>query len=699
MSQDIPRKRGKNTHFWRACRYLGPYRRLVITSIVSAFFVGFILTGGLSAMLPMIKVLIEGQTIQGWIDQRLFEKRVGVTIADREDRPPVVVRIDKNSAAEQAGVKVGARVVGELPRVTADEFRFRGDASDPIRVRPKPLPFYLRWIHTAAWMLPVRPVAAIGAVFAIMACLALLGNVIRFFQEYFSDKAAISAVMDIRRHLYDHVLHMPMSFFGMSGTSDVTSRLVQDSVVLQEGFKITLGQSVQEPIKAAFAFLLSLFISWKLTLFMVIFAPIMAVVIRKFGKKMRRASRAALQRSSSMLGQIEGTLGGIRVVKGASAERFERRRYAQIMQGLRFEQLKMARYEALATPAMEMTALILVGLVLMYAAYLVFETKPPLPTSSLIMVMTCLMFIGESLRKFSKLTGVLARSNSAAARIFEILDVPVERARNVRAISAVPSNGNGAVVGQRINLPPLAREIRFEDVSFAYSTSPTLALDDVSLRVKKGTSIAIVGRNGSGKTTLLALLPRFYSPQAGRIFIDDIDIRRATLRSLRGQIGIVTQEAVIFPGTIAQNIAYGLPLASREEIEAAAKRAFAHDFILEKPQGYDTILGEMGGQLSGGQRQRINIARAILRKTPILILDEATSQVDAESEHLIQQAIESIMHERTTFVIAHRFSTILSADTIVVMDRGKIVAQGEHEELLETCETYKHLYERQLVLT
>ena len=225
----------------------------------------------------------------------------------------------------------------------------------------------------------------------------------------------------------------------------------------------------------------------------------------------------------------------------------------------------------------------------------------------------------------------------------------------------------------------------------------------------KGKAIAIVGRNGSGKTTLLALVPRFYDPDAGRITIDGTDIRQATLRSLRRQISIVTQDSVIFPGTIAQNIAYGHPLATklndgtpsalllRDQIESAAKRAFAHEFIMEKSQGYDAPLDGLGGQLSGGQKQRLNIARAILRQSPILILDEATSQVDAESEHLIQQAIESLMHERTTFVIAHRFSTILSADSIVVMERGRIVGQGKHEELLRTCETYQQLYERQMI--
>jgi ABC-type multidrug transport system fused ATPase/permease subunit len=245
-------------------------------------------------------------------------------------------------------------------------------------------------------------------------------------------------------------------------------------------------------------------------------------------------------------------------------------------------------------------------------------------------------------------------------------------------------------------------------VRFTYPGGHAPAVDGVDLLVEKGRSVAIVGRNGSGKTTLLAMLPRFFDPQAGCIRIDGIDIRHATLRSLRRQIAVVTQEAVIFPGTIAENIAYGHPLSMklgsttaaakllRAEIEDAARRAFAHDFIIEKNGGYDAILGEMGGQLSGGQRQRLNIARAILRQAPILILDEATSQVDAESEHLIQQAIETLMHERTTFVIAHRLGTILSADTIVVLERGRVVGQGKHEELLATCPTYSQLYERQM---
>jgi ATP-binding cassette, subfamily B, bacterial MsbA len=245
-------------------------------------------------------------------------------------------------------------------------------------------------------------------------------------------------------------------------------------------------------------------------------------------------------------------------------------------------------------------------------------------------------------------------------------------------------------------LPPIGRQIAFEALHFTYPGAAGPALAGVDLTVKAGQSTAIVGRNGSGKTTLLALLPRFFDPDAGRICIDDVDIRQVTLASLRRQIGIVTQDSVIFPGTIADNIAYANPRAKRNQIESAAQRAFAHDFILEKPQGYDTVLGEHGAQLSGGQKQRLCIARAILRPTPILILDEATSQVDAESEALIQKAIESLMHERTTFVIAHRFSTIRSADRIVVLEKGAVVGLGKHEELLAGCEVYRQLYEHQM---
>lgn len=693
MSQKTERKPKKTTDFWRACRFLYPYRVMVTVSILCAFVTGGIMTAGIGALFPILQVLTKDQTVSGWIDRTIVETRMGVTLST-DPGPMRIFRINPTGPTASTALRTGDEItfVGADPADgTSNQAIVQVTNGAAVPVTLKPLKFYWSWLRAGAARLPTHPVKALAVLFLIVAGMGAVGNVFRFCQEYYSDKASINTVNDVRKRMYDHVLHIPLGFFGTKGTSDVTSRLVQDCQGLQEGFKIVLGQGVQEPIKAGFAMITAMVIDWRLTLFIIACAPIMGITVKKFGKKMRRASRTALQTSSMMLGQIEGSLTGIRVVKGANAERFERRRYADIMQGLRREQLKMAHYEALSTPILETIAMWVAGAVLVFAAYLMF-VQHSLETTSFFIIMTCLVSIGESLRRLGKLNSVIQRSSAAASRIFETMDVPTERPRSAELRRAA-SHADGHL----INLPDISREVRFSGVSFAYPNTSSTAVEDVDLIVPRGKSVAIVGRNGSGKTTLLAMLPRFYDPSSGSISIDGVDIRNATLRSLRNQISIVTQDSVIFPGTIAENIAYGLPLASREEIESAAKRAFAHDFIMEKPLGYDAPLDGLGGQLSGGQKQRLNIARAILRKAPILILDEATSQVDAESEHLIQQAIESLMHERTTFVIAHRFSTITNADSIVVMDRGRIVGQGNHDELLKTCPTYLQLYERQLV--
>ena len=638
------RQKKSSADFRRACRFLYPYRGMVAASIAAAVGSGVFFTVGLSALFPILKVLLNGQTVQQWVHERM------ATYAAR------------------------------------------------------PVPEYLKIADQLSGHLPANPVATVAVLFSFITVLAVAGNVIRFFQEYLSDKAAIKAVNDARLRLYDRVLHLPMNFFGTRGTSDVTSRLVGDALGLQEGFKLLLGRAVQEPVNATLALGLALFIDWRLTVFIIIFTPLMFAVLKKFGKKVRRASRAAMQNNATMLGQIEGSLTGVRVVKSAGAERFERRRYRGIVAELEVQQLKMARYEAISTPVVEMLGMLAAGSVLIVASYLVLVQKS-LDQAGFFVVIACLVSIGESMRRLSKLNNTLQRANAAAARIFETLDEPAEQARGkdeggrMKDEAESSSSSSSFILppsSLRASLPPLRREIAFEDVSFSYPNTSTPAVEGVTLRVAKGQSVAIVGRNGSGKTTLLALLPRFYDPSAGRVLIDGIDVASASLRSLRRQIGIVTQDPVVFPGTIAQNIAYARPAATRDEIVSAAKRAYAHEFIIEKPQGYDTLLDGLGGQLSGGQKQRLNIARAVLRDTPILILDEATSQVDAESEHLIQRAVEQLMHERTTFVIAHRFSTILNADQIVVMDRGRIVGSGSHEELMRTSTVYKQLYERQL---
>jgi ATP-binding cassette, subfamily B, bacterial MsbA len=737
MSDRNQPKNRKHRYFWRSCRYLWPYRMKVGISIVAAVFVGFAMTGGLGTTLPIMSVLIGGDTIQGWVYRGITEHRLAVKLVAE----PTIVSIGhvNKGPGQDAGLKAGDKVVdvsvpvGVPPspfptvQVTSSSTAASYPAAEVLRnivwtpggsggvglgqvqlrltdrvvtAQLLPLPWYDKIALRGVELLPIKPVQSVAVVFGILAVIGLLGNVMRFFQEHLSDQAAILSANDIRQRLYDRVLRIPLSSLGQQGASDVTSRLITDVDNLQDGFKTVLGQSIQEPIKAFMAFCVALKISPELTLFIVILAPLMGVMMRKFGKKMRRASRAALRSSSVLLGQIEGTLVGIRVVKAYNAEKYERRRYSKILGTLVNEQIKMSRIDAFSSPVMEMLITVMAGLVVLVGTYMV-TVRTSISAADFIAVMIALAIIAESLRKASKVNNALQKANAAAARLFETLDLQPER------YEVKSADGNGAVTIR--HLPPLKSGIEFQNIVFTYSNGQSPALNGVTLVVPKGQSVAVVGRNGSGKTTLLALLERFYDPDIGRILVDGIDIRMVSRSSLREQISLVTQDSHIFPGTIAENIAYGEALANPlaadtperravlARVEDSARRAYAHDFIMDKPGGYSMVLEGLGGQLSGGQKQRLCIARSIYKQSPILILDEATSQVDAESEHFIHQAIENVIHERTTFVIAHRFSTILSADTIVVMERGQIVGQGKHDELLTGCPIYQQLYERQLI--
>jgi ABC-type multidrug transport system fused ATPase/permease subunit len=444
------------------------------------------------------------------------------------------------------------------------------------------------------------------------------------------------------------------------------------------GIKIMLGKALQEPLNTMFLLGMAAWLNWPLTLIFLSGAPPTLWMIVVLGKKMKKASKKSLMAWSQMLAKLQETMNGLKVVKVYNQQKYEVDAFRTINARLLKQLLKISRTDAATAPTLEVFGMLAGAVAIVVGAGWVTGQK--MDGTKFMVLLGLLGGAAASARRTSDVWNKIQEANAAAERVFGMMDGPLEPQR-----------------ADAVDLQTLKTKLEFRDIVFTYPGAELPALNGVSLNVLAGHRVAIVGPNGSGKTTLANLIPRFYDPDKGQIFVDGKDIRDVTLHSLRGQIAMVTQNVVTFNDTIAANIGYGKPGASREEIVQAAKRAFAHEFIEPLPNGYDTVIGEQGSGLSGGQLQRIVIARAILRNPAILIFDEATSQVDADSEAKIHKAIEEIMHDRTSIVIAHRFSTIVAADVIVVMNNGRIIAQGKHEELMRTCRLYQSLYETQLV--
>ncbi|MBX2853318.1 MAG: ABC transporter ATP-binding protein/permease [Phycisphaeraceae bacterium] len=535
-----------------------------------------------------------------------------------------------------------------------------------------PLEGFGDWLNQA---LPTDAFWGFMLVMGIMTVLSIIGGIGRFMHTYMVMRTISRVIQQWRIELYRKMIRMEMSTYWLHGMTDGTSRLMGDVEHLRGGFQGILVRSSQAGLKVLIAFSVAMLINWKLTLIALIGGPIIALMVRKFGKSVRKATKQNMIARSQMFDRINESMSDLRVIKMHQAEGVESRRFVKASQQAFREQVRQHRVRAMSSLAVETVALTGIIAVAGISAWNIFHKG--VPGSEFMAVLGALVAAGASFKPLSNLHHDLTSADAASERILELQEQLGDAKSRDRT--------------DKPKLPRHQRTIRFEKLHYTYPNAKTEALRGIDLEIKYGEMVAIVGGNGSGKSTLVAALTGLVTPSSGSIFIDGKDISAYHMRSVRKQMAMVTQKTRLFRGSIADNIAYGQAWANRDKIVQAAKTATADLFIDKMPDGYDTPLGEGGEGVSGGQAQRLCIARAVMRDPAILILDEATSQVDTASEALIARAMDHITQGRTTLVIAHRMSTIAHADRIVVMDNGKIVGVGKHDELLNTCTQYEAL--------
>ncbi|MEM9253319.1 MAG: ATP-binding cassette domain-containing protein, partial [Planctomycetota bacterium] len=596
--------------FWRSCRVMGRFRgllaQIVVGSLVSAASFG----AGIGMLVPVFALLTDPG--RGLAD-RLRTYADGVRSGEAAETSPTSwFGIDPTPFADAASV------LADL--MPADRY----------------LQFLL--------------------VVGVILVLTLIGSTGRYFQASGAESLTIYATRVWRQCLYRRVIAMPMAAITRQGESDAISRTINDVNAMTQGYRVLLGKTLEHSLRGVFAFGLAIALNWQLTLIAVAAAPVIGLLIRKLGKRVRRATKGELKFTARLLRAMTGAVSQLAVVKVHHAEGQQRRAFANVQREVLRQRLRVRQVKALSTPLMDTLSVIVVIVVASVAAAYIFRGN--VPPAVFMGVLTALAAAGESLKPLATLNNELQAARAAADRVFELLDDAEQEPLDAASRQALP------------DAPRCERDIVFDHLAHAYPGGDRPALDDIDLTLPAGKTVAIVGRNGSGKTTLISHIPRLLTPTAGRVLIDGIDLATVDLRSLRERIALVSQRTALFSASVADNIALGRPATPRDRIVAAARAAHADTFIDTLPDGYDTRLGEEGVGLSGGQMQRLAIARAVLRDAPILILDEATSQVDAESESLVQAALAELMHGRTTLVIAHRLATVVDADLIVVLDDG-----------------------------
>jgi subfamily B ATP-binding cassette protein MsbA len=519
----------------------------------------------------------------------------------------------------------------------------------------------------------------LSLVAGMMILVYFLKGVAYYGKTYLVSYVSQRSIKDMRDDLYSHLHNLSLSFYSKNKTGDILSRVTNDVQNLESSMINTTVGSIDKVFTLIGGIVYLVYLNYRLTIFLIIILPFITYVIVKFNYKLKKVSRRVQIKIADVSDVLQETLSAVRVVKSFGREEYEFERFSTENQANFRAKMKKTQYGAILTPLVEFLAAISFTAILWYGGYEVMQGR--MSASELIAFFTLLLTISEPLRSITKLSKRLQQLFASAERVFEIMDTESEMREDDE---------------NKIELTDIEGEVVYDNVTFAYNRDE-IVLKDISLTAEPGEVVALVGHSGAGKTTMVDLIPRFFDPIKGRMRVDGHDLKDVKIDSLRDFIGIVPQETILFSGSLRDNIAYGDLEADEEAIQAAAKAANAHDFIMAFPDGYDTIVGERGVGLSGGQKQRISIARAILKNPKILILDEATSSLDSESEALVQEALEHLMENRTTFIIAHRLSTIRNADKIVVVEQGEIMEMGSHQELLKKQGKYASLYKGQFI--
>ena len=510
--------------------------------------------------------------------------------------------------------------------------------------------------------------------------LFFLKNFFRYLAMYFIAPIRNGVVRDLRNGMYEKVLYLPLSYFSDERKGDLISRMTSDVQEIEWSIMQSLEVVFREPLTILLFLGTMITISPQLSIFVFVLLPIAGLLIGQIGKSLRRTSAKSQAKMGMLLSTIEETLSGMRIIKAFTSELFSMEKFGKINDEYRRLMTRLYRKRDLSSPLSEFLGAIMMVVVIYFGGKLVLDGSSRLEPAMFIAFIVIFSQLIPPAKSFTEAYSNVQRGLASVDRINKILDAEVTIRDKEHALQITDFN----------------HTVEYRDVSFAYHKGGTgWVLHNVNLKIEKGKTIALVGQSGSGKTTLADLLPRFYDLEEGEILIDGENIKDYRLADLRGLMGIVTQESILFNDTVLNNIAFGMPNIKEEDVIAAAKIANAHDFIMQMPEGYQTNIGDRGGKMSGGQRQRISIARAVLKNPPILILDEATSALDTESERLVQDALTQLMKNRTTLVIAHRLSTIQHADEIIVMQKGEILERGKHAELLQSGGVYKKLYDLQ----